>query len=112
MKNFKEYLEEHNHWAALRRALEIQTGATQFSPQAAALWSDYVSTLSDAEFMDMLAYQRKTGNIVIPDEFDARIRKIGKQIDSAIAVAGSSARTPKQRASVIRRILRSVGRIL
>lgn len=111
MKKFKEYLKEHNHWTALRRALEQQTGAPQFSPQAAALWSNYVSTLSDAEFMDMLAYQRKTGNIVIPDEFDARIRKIGKQIDSAIAVAGSSARTPKQRASVIRNILRSVGRI-
>tara|TARA_Y100000004_G_C8607907_1_gene283423 strand:- start:64 stop:513 length:450 start_codon:yes stop_codon:yes gene_type:complete len=110
MKTFKEYLGEHNHYADLRRQIEQQAGAPRFSQEAAEVWSDFVRTMSDEEFIDMVRWQNETGNTIVPDEFLPRIRRFQKEIESAIAVANSSARSPAQRAKIIDKLVRKLGR--
>ena len=101
MKRFKQYLSEDGHWQMLRRQIEQQAGAAPFSREASNIWSDYVRTMSDADFIDMVRWQNDTGITIVPDEFLPRIKKLR---------ANSSARSPSQRAKIIRNIARRLGR--
>lgn len=110
MKRFKQYLSEDGHWQMLRRQIEQQAGVAPFSREASEIWSDFVSTMSDADFIDMVRWQNETGIIIVPDEFLPRIRRLRAETDALIAIANSSARSPSQRAKLIRNIARRLGR--